>query len=79
MTKVTIIGEDEKDDIKLKIVFTESLSVDKTIINNIQREPKECKFIELVSKYGMFDIMFTHDGNRDLGVLYLGHFNDGIV
>ena len=64
------------------IEFTDCLSVFKEIKPNSQK-PSDFKYIELVSRfYSMdFDIMFAYNrpNFRQSGVLFLGHWNDGIV
>ena len=46
-----------------------------------QTNPSDFKLIELICrKYtDGYDLMFASDDNRNLGGLYLGHFNDGIL
>jgi hypothetical protein len=80
MTNVIIIGEQpEKKDLK-PIEFVKYLDSDSAFDNKCA-EPKQWKSIELISKnyFNKYDLMFAYDENRSRGILYLGHFNDGIV
>lgn len=80
MTKVTIIGQVIKAEIDLEpIEFTGALTSSRSISQSVAEKPRKYQFIEFICNYGDFDVMFAHDGKRDQGVLYLGHFNDGIV
>lgn len=50
-------------------------------LNHPQTEPKEWKNIELIAKAqskDYYDVMFCFDKNRNEGVVFLGHWNDGI-
>ena len=64
------------------IEFVEHLSTFKTIKPNSQK-PSDFKYVELISKkYSAdFDIMFAYQrpNFRQSGVLFLGHWNDGVV
>jgi hypothetical protein len=81
MTKVIILGEQpEKKELK-PIEFVKYLGSELKINSN-PTEPKFWKNIELICRnYSSepFDLMFAYDDNRSGGVLYLGHFNDGVV
>jgi hypothetical protein len=81
MTNVIIIGE-QPEKIELKpIEFVYCLNGNKGI-NNAVCTPNSYKNIELICmKYTSegFDLMFAYKHFRNEGVLYLGHFNDGIV
>jgi hypothetical protein len=81
MTKVIILGEQpEKKDLK-PIQFVKYMNSELKI-NSDPSKSKLWKNIELIcrnySSEGL-DLMFAYDYNRSGGVLYLGHFNDGIV
>lgn len=79
MTKVTILGQEPKEKKELKpIEFTESLTGSKNFEGGCV-PPSDWANIELVCRYGSFDIMFAYDDSRNNGCLYLGHFNDGVV
>ena len=77
-TKVTIIGEDKPSSTKC-IEFIKACQ-DGVWVTPIT-QPCEWANIELIARnfVGIFDLMFAYDTNRRAGVLYLGHFNDGIV
>jgi hypothetical protein len=80
MTKVIILGEQpEKKELK-PIEFVKYLDSDSAFDYKCA-EPKQWKNIELISKnyFDKYDLMFAYDENRSGGILYLGHFNDGIV
>lgn len=81
MTKVTIIGQEPKEEKKLKpIEFLKCVGENET--DSVLCEPNEFKYIELVStKYlGCYDMLYARNTEeRTAGVYYLGHFNDGIV
>jgi len=80
-TKIIILGDAPHKRAKKPIQFTKYIDqfgrIEETCVT-----PSKYDTIELVSKdYGKdLDIMFAFNGeNRSEGVLYLGHFNDGIV
>jgi hypothetical protein len=80
MTKVIIIGEQpEKKELK-PIEFVKYLYSDSEFKPNCSN-PQKFTNIELISKnyFKEYDLMFAYDENRSKGILYLGHFNDGIV
>jgi hypothetical protein len=80
MTKVIILGEQpEKKELK-PIEFVKYLSSDSEFMSNCSN-PQKYKNIELISKnyFKECDLMFAYDYDREYGVLYLGHFNDGVV
>ena len=79
MTKVTIIGEATPIQKKNPIKFVKSIDVHNNLPS--RTSPNEWENIELICnnyKRG-FDLMFAYNRNREYGVAYLGHFNDGIV
>lgn len=80
MTKVIILGEqaEQKTELK-KIEFVKMLSVNVSIEKS-ESKPSSWQNIELICKnYGDYDLMYAYDNDRNDGVLYLGHFNDGVV
>jgi hypothetical protein len=80
MTKVIIIGEQpEKKELK-PIEFVKFLDTELKVHFGCA-DPNQWKNIELIcKKYSNdYDLMFAYDEYRSVGVLYLGHFNDGIV
>lgn len=81
MTKVIVLGCDEKYSEKKSIVFTNILDSEFEITSN-GYTADEFKFIELICKdYGgsSLDLMFAYDDDRNCGLLFIGNFNDGIV
>ena len=79
MTKVIILGEAIPEQAKKPIEFIKFLT--NGIPVNTEGKAKEWKNIELISlKYdGRLDLMYAYNNNRNQGVLYFGHFNDGVV
>lgn len=84
MTKVTILGEEpQKKELK-KIEFVRCLY---NTCDEVKKccvvEPNKYKNIELIVKKHednhTLDIMLAYDKDRDNGILYFGHFNDGVV
>lgn len=88
MTKVIILGAEEKVAKQKKIKFLYSLVKDHdgnvalVLEDEDCTKPKDYSFIELIEKKYIdgYDMMFAYD-DEDIreGVLYLGHFNDGVV
>jgi hypothetical protein len=82
MTKIIILGEEPQKKEQKKIEFRKVLS-DDFIVDSAFQEPCSFENIELICKdYSRgFDLMFAYSSpkNRGLGVLYIGHFNDGVV
>ena len=79
MTKVTIIGEATPIQKKKPIELVKTIST--LSILNARAVTYMWKNIELICKnYGDgYDLMFAYNSNREDGLAYLGHFNDGIV
>jgi hypothetical protein len=80
MTKVIILGQEpEKKELK-PIEFKLKLDSNHGFTASFGSQ-KKWENIELICKnYStQYDLMFAFDFNRQHGVLYLGHFNDGIV
>ena len=80
MTNVIIIGEQpEKKELK-PIEFKLKLDSHHGFTSCFG-SPKKWGNIELICKnYStQYDLMFAYDDYRQHGILYLGHFNDGIV
>lgn len=79
MTKVTILGKSQGEEPKKKIEFIYALSGDgKT---QTLSEPNEAsEIVLLVFDYlgGGLDLMLAK-WNNGSKILYLGHFNDGVV
>jgi hypothetical protein len=84
MTKTIIIGEKTKPAPKpKKIQFIKSLGRVEEF-HDAASAPKDWNFIELITqKYslGEYDLMFAYDypDKREIGVLYLGYWNDGVA
>jgi hypothetical protein len=81
-TQVIVIGKPEKGKAKTAIEFQSFLN-SRLKIDNGAYSPSHYKYIELICKdYALgFDLMFAYDdpNERSFGVLYIGHFNDGVV
>jgi len=80
MTKVIILGEQpEKKELK-PIEFVKYLDSDFKFSSGCSK-PQRFKNIELISKnyFIGYDLMFAFGEDRNQGILYLGHFNDGII
>lgn len=81
MTKVIILGEPKKKKPKKKIEFVKFIDCDGETLP-AKSPPSKFKHIELVCtnyKFGKFDLMYAYNDDRNDGILYLGHFNDGVV
>lgn len=81
MTKVIVLGEETPKEEMKKIKFLKSINVNDGKHADAVYDPASWQYIELIKRSisGM-DIMFAYDKpDRSNGVLYLGHFNDGIV
>lgn len=80
MTKVIILGEATPEQAKKPIEFKKWITSN-LAINNTAHKPKEYANIELICRNYTpdLDLMFAYDGERSNGLLFLGHFNDGIV
>jgi hypothetical protein len=80
-TKVTILGQEPKEEKKLKqIELIRWLAKD----GEFEIASGKCTEWEnvllLEKKYTEdLDLMYLYDNGRKMGCLYLGHFNDGIV
>lgn len=85
-TKVTILGMDEPKEKELKkIEFVKAVftGIDQPSIGEYSTFPASWENIELVRKSDSrdkYDVMFAYQTEkRSQGIIYLGHFNDGIV
>jgi len=81
MTKVIILGEDmPKTGRKIELISYVSPKMETT--KGTVYKPHEFENIELICRdYGDSekDLLFAYNKDRNRGILYLGHFNDGIV
>ena len=81
-TQVIVIGKPEKGKAKTAIEFQSFLNTNLNIDGSAY-SPSHYKYIELICKdYALgFDVMFAYNdpNERSFGVLYIGHFNDGVV
>jgi hypothetical protein len=82
-TKCIDLGKEIKHRKLKPIEFTECLTINKAIQLDNQ-SPSNFRYIELISRFyspGEFDIMFAYQrpNFRQSGILFLGHWNDGIV
>ena len=90
-TQINIIGNHRQDKVKKNpIEFKYALNQVKSNYPDILRptttredSPKDYDFIDLICKNYLsgFDLMFAYNlaDKRELGVLYIGYFNDGVV
>jgi hypothetical protein len=79
-TKCIVLGEQPKEIEKKPIEFKKFFDRDlATVAANTP--PNRYMNVELITlKYtDNWDLMFAYDGNRNDGILYLGHWNDGFV
>lgn len=61
-----------------KIEFVFGMATDRELFNP-HVTPSEYKNVELITRnFGDYDLMIAYDDDKDNGVLYLGHYNDGI-
>lgn len=84
MTKVIILGEpaEKKEGKKIEFVHRIRTEISGAGRTDVRHSPSEYEYVELVrskSHSSFFDIFLAYDDDRSKGVLYLGHFNDGIV
>ena len=79
MTKVIDLTKEAKE---LKpIEFVNQMS-EKGDMTSTTWEPIHFNFLELICRRyqnGNFDLFFAYDGLRNIGIFFLGHFNDGTV
>ena len=80
MTNVIILGEQPKKKELKPIEFIQYLDYHFEFNSNCTK-PQRFKNIELICRKYLtgYDLMFAYDEDRNQGVLYLGHFNDGVV
>lgn len=84
MTQCIIIGEDKKAGVKVKVIeFKEAVysEIRDPYISSAGCHPNRYDHIELVRKGNskFYDIMFAYMNDRSDGILYLGHWNEGVV
>lgn len=85
-TKCIVIGQNEtiKKELK-KIEFTKALclniNLNNSLISNAECSPCHFDNVELIQKRlnGICVMLAYNDNNREGGMIYLGHWNDGIV
>ena len=86
-SKIIIVGEKGELEPKKPIQFLRGLLSDGQISDVHTDAPEDFNFIELIARnYGTFgnksfDLFFCYDNpnERNLGVLYLGNWNDGVI
>jgi len=90
-TQINIISNHRQDKVKkIPIEFKYALNQVKSNYPDILRptttredSPKDYNFIDLICKNYLSgcDLMFAYNfaDKRELGVLYIGYFNDGVV
>ena len=81
MTKCIVIGEQPTESKKKPIEFVRLICVAPIRIDYAKAYPHNYKNIELISPkcYEGLDVMFAYDNTRSDGVIYLGHWNDGVA
>ena len=84
MTKVIILGEpaEQKEGKKIEFVHRIRTEINYEGRSDVKHSPSEYEYVELVRSKpnsSFFDIFLAYNDDRNKGVLYLGHFNDGIV
>lgn len=85
MTKVIVLGNQPKEEKKLKpieFVYAIIESKGKPRIDKTRSTPSMWNNIELLSKsqsIDYYDSMFAYDDDTSMGIIFFGHFNDGVV
>lgn len=80
MTKVTILGQEPKEEKELKpIQFMKVIHEEDLKITTPTCRPNDWDNIELIGRGKGYDIMYAYDHDRNKGRIFLGHFNDGVV
>lgn len=78
MTKVIVLGKEDtyKNPIEFKKYLNRFLQIESS-----ESKPHMFSNIELIRLHytDELDLMFAYNEDRDLGCLFLGHFNDGVV
>ena len=80
-TKCIIIGNINLHSNLKPIVFTHKLLSTLEIVGTTQ-SPSQFKYLELISKYSEYnDLIFGYNNPeiRSAGILFIGHWGDGIV
>jgi hypothetical protein len=87
-TKVIVVGSSVETKPVKSIEFVNTLSnvnpnLDSSVLKNTDLSPCDFCYIELICRKYQFgyDLMFAYDNpeHRGDGVLFIGHFNDGVV
>jgi len=82
MTKTSIFGQSEvKQEEKKPIKFVKYISKSFCEFQDARIKPIEWGRVMLLNPNYTddLDLMWAYDGDPNYGVLYLGHWNDGIV
>lgn len=84
MTKVTILGQEPKEEKKLKpIEFVShiNLRLNRRVDISLTQHPTNWDNIILLEKEHIddLDLMYAWDDDKLHCALFLGHFNDGVV
>ena len=77
-------GQPEQEKKGKPIEFVRRLidSIDESRVEDTDDTPDNYENIELVSKSNSrhnYDLIFAYNDNRSLGIIFLGHWNDGFV
>lgn len=81
MTKIVILGQEPKQEKKLKPIEFKSVLLGNLKFGEPLLKPIRFKYIELIclNYCCEHDLIFAYDENRSGGCFYVGHFNDGVV
>lgn len=78
MTKVSVFGEPEEKEKKLKpIRLVKLLDIKYKFVDDNESEGFD-EIMLLEKKYGDYDLIWCFTKGKG-GILYLGHWNDGVV
>lgn len=79
-TKCIVLGEQPTEVKKKPIEFVKCLGNALSIGNPITI-PSDYKNLELICRAysSLGDLIFAYDNDRHCGILYLGHWNDGVA
>lgn len=83
-TKVIVLGGNQTPSKLKRIEFVNVLNFrNKFTIMEATSRPSDFSYVELICRkyHGPYDLMFAYDDpeHRGEGILYIGHFNDGVV
>lgn len=78
---IRIIGEENKASKPLKPIQLCKKWANESSISNTMNKAGEHSNIELICKnyFQDYDLIFCYDKERSDGIIYIGHWNDGVV